>query len=165
MHKVCGIFSVILAVVFATVTLGVMPAAAASKSNEQKRIEREHETKRQADRQKEIDKTNRELDRNRQWRQQHGNDANINQNKLNDRTRDLNAQKQQLERQQREGKEKYLGGQKNSNSGRQGGDRPWRRKTSATPGVTGHSGARARASTRASKNGIGKRTPRNASHT
>jgi hypothetical protein len=121
MHKVCGIFSVILAVVFATVTLGVMPAAAAAKSDDQKRIEREHETKRQADRQKEIDKTNRELDRNRQWRQQHGNDANINQNKLNDRTRDLNAQKQQLERQQREGKEKYLGGQKNSNSGRQGG--------------------------------------------
>jgi Flp pilus assembly protein TadB len=91
MHKVCGIFSVILAVVFATVTLGVMPAAAAAKSDDQKRIEREHETKRQADRQKEIDKTNRELDRNRQWRQQHGNDANINQNKLNDRTRDLNA--------------------------------------------------------------------------
>jgi len=121
MHKVCGIFSVILAVVFATVTLGVMPAAAASKSDEQKRIEREHESKRQADRQKEIDKTNRELDRNRQWRQQHGNDANINQNKLNDRTRDLNAQKQQLERQQREGQQKYLGGQKNSNSGRQGG--------------------------------------------
>jgi hypothetical protein len=121
MHKVCGIFSVILAVVFATVTLGVMPAAAAAKSDDQKRIEREHETKRQADRQKEIDKTNRELDRNRQWRQQHGNDANINQNKLNDRTRDLNAQKQQLERQQREGKEKYLGGQKNSTTGRQGG--------------------------------------------
>jgi hypothetical protein len=121
MHKVCGIFSVILAVVFATVTLGAMPAAAAPKSDEQKRIERDHEMKRQADRQKEIDKTNRELDRNRQWRQQHGNDANINQNKLNDRTRDLNAQKQQLERQQREGQQKYLGGQNNSNSGRQGG--------------------------------------------
>jgi hypothetical protein len=29
--------------------------------------------------------------------------------------------KQQLERQQREGQQKYLGGQKNSNSGRQGG--------------------------------------------
>jgi FlaG/FlaF family flagellin (archaellin) len=121
MHKVCGMFAVILAVVFATVTLGAMPAVAAPKSDEQKRIERENETKRQADRQKEIDKTNRELDRNRQWRQQHGNDANINQNKLNDRTRDLNAQKQQLERQQREGKEKYLGGQKNSTTGRQGG--------------------------------------------
>jgi hypothetical protein len=121
MHKVCGIIAVLLAVVFAAVTLGPMPAAAASKSDEQKRIEREHEMKRQADRQKEIDKTNRELERNRQWRQQHGNDANINQNKLNDRTRDLDARKQQLERQQREGKEKYLGAQKNSNSGRQGG--------------------------------------------
>jgi hypothetical protein len=121
MHKVCGMFAVILAVVFATVTLGAMPAVAAPKSDEQKRIEREHETKRQADRQKEIDKTNRELERNRQWRQQHGNDANINQNKLNDRTRDLNAHKQQLERQQREGQQKYLGGQKNSNAGRQGG--------------------------------------------
>jgi hypothetical protein len=121
MHKVCGIIAVLLAVVFAAVTLGAMPAAAASKSDEQKRIEREHEMKRQADRQKEIDKTNRELERNRQWRQQHGNDANINQNKLNDRTRDLDARKQQLERQQREGKEKYLGAQKNSNSGRQGG--------------------------------------------
>ena len=32
MHKVCGIFSVLLAVVFATVTLGAMPAAAAPKS-------------------------------------------------------------------------------------------------------------------------------------
>jgi septal ring factor EnvC (AmiA/AmiB activator) len=121
MHKICGIIAVLLAVVFAAVTLGPMPAAAASKSDEQKRIEREHEMKRQADRQKEIDKTNRELERNRQWRQQHGNDANINQNKLNDRTRDLDARKQQLERQQREGKEKYLGAQKNSNSGRQGG--------------------------------------------
>jgi len=121
MHKVCGIIAVLLAVVFAAVTLGAMPAAAAPKSDEQKRIEREHEMKRQADRQKEIDKTNRELDRNRQWRQQHGNDANLNQNKLNDRTRDLDARKQQLERQQREGKEKYLGAQKNSNTGRQGG--------------------------------------------
>jgi hypothetical protein len=121
MHKVSGIFAVVLAVVFAAVTLGAMPAVAAPKSDEQKRIEREHEMKRQADRQKEIDKTNRELERNRQWRQQHGNDANINQNKLNDRTRDLNAHKQQLEKQQREGKEKYLGAQKNTNAGRQGG--------------------------------------------
>lgn len=122
MHKVCWIFAVILAVVFAAVTLGAMPAQASPpKSEAQKKIEREHEMKRQADRQKEIDKTNRELERNRQWRQQHGNDANLNQEKLNNRTRDLDARKQQLERQQREGKEKYLGGQKNANAGRQGG--------------------------------------------
>jgi hypothetical protein len=121
MHKIPGIVAVMLAVVFAAVTLGAMPAQASPpKSETQKKIEREHEMKRQADRQKEIDKTNRELERNRQWRQQHGNDANLNQEKLNNRTRDLDARKQQLERQQREGKEKYLG-QKPANPRPQGG--------------------------------------------
>lgn len=121
MHKVQWIVAVMLAVVFAAVTLGSMPAyASPPKSETQKKIEREHETKRQADRQKEIDRINRDLEKNRQWRQKHGNDANINQEKLNDRTRDLHSQKQQLEKQQREGKEKYLG-QKPANPRPQGG--------------------------------------------
>jgi hypothetical protein len=121
MHKVQGRVAVMLAFVFAAVTLGFMPAEATPpKSEAQKKIERDHEMKRQADRQKEIDRINRDLEKNRQWRERHGNDANINQNKLNDRTRDLDRQKRQLETQQREGREKYLG-QKPANPRPQGG--------------------------------------------
>lgn len=74
-------------------------AIAAEKSPIQKQIERESRAKQEKQNQERIRQIDRELERNRNWRSEHGNDSRINQEKLNDRTRQLHAEKERLQRQ------------------------------------------------------------------
>ena len=99
MRKWITLFSFVLMAVFVTATVGVDSSMAAEKSPLQKQIEREHKTKQDRQNQERIRQIDRDLERNRQWRQQHGHDDRINQEKLNDRTRKLAAEKQRLQKQ------------------------------------------------------------------
>jgi hypothetical protein len=74
-------------------------AIAAEKSPYQKQIERESRAKQEKQNQERIKQIDKELEKNRNWRKEHGNDSRINQEKLNDRTRDLHAEKERLQKQ------------------------------------------------------------------
>jgi cell division protein FtsN len=99
MSKWIKLFSFVLMAVFVAATVGVAPAMAAEKSPLQKQIERASKAKQDRQNQERIKQIDKDLEKNKKWRQEHGNDDRINQEKLNDRTRKLAAEKEGLQKQ------------------------------------------------------------------
>jgi type IV secretory pathway TrbL component len=97
------IFAVMaFAVIFAFGTIS--PVSALEKSPLQKNIEKKSAEKRIQDRQKEIDKTNKQLQNNRNQRQKSGGN-----DKLDQSTRDAAAKRQQLEKQNQADRDRAAG--------------------------------------------------------